>query len=669
MNAPAGCKPAQDCPDRDMLFAFSVGNLAQAMLETIADHVTHCARCEATLGELEGRPDPFVAELRQPLPPGILPEAAAPALAPVESTEAKDKRTALPNPTATEPWGCGACTDQAPGMMVPSPPAEGPPLELPGYDVQEKLGQGGMGIVYRAFDRRLQRPVAVKVMRPELACLSDARERFLREARAVAKLNHEHVVAIHGVDEAGGRPFLVMPLLSGETLATRLERERRLSPAEVIRIGREVAAGLAAAHALGLVHRDIKPANIWLAAETDKAILLDFGLARAVDGADGLTAPGMIRGTPQFMAPEQLDGKPVDGRSDLFSLGATLYQCATGRPAFPGSTFAAILNALAAHETPLPHQVNPTIPAALSELIMRLLAKDPTARPQSAQDVIKELAALGGQPTVKDGDPALAVARTRRRPSGYSATIQIAVTAALLLALIVGLTAIGGWVLLNRQGNGSRGPVPPSGTAPPLMRYRAKVDVRVERADEQGKFPLLRLHEAGALPLRKTDKFRIEGEVDPPAYLYVVWVDPGHDITPVYPWNAAKGWGSRPPMEQPVGRVSLPPNAGKRYTAPDAKSGVATMVLFARPTPLDVPDEVLRRWFEGLPDLPLPPGGEHAAVWFDNYVEVNDPDRPRTFQVVGADDPFAIWQGRLQEVLGGSAAFETAVSFARTGAK
>jgi hypothetical protein len=180
---------------------------------------------------------------------------------------------------------------------------------------------------------------------------------------------------------------------------------------------------------------------------------------------------------------------------------------------------------------------------------------------------------------------------------------------------------------------------------------------------------LLRLNEAGALPLRQTDKFRVEGRVEPAAYLYVVWVDPEHDVTPVYPWDPKLGWGSRPAKEEPVGRVSLPPNTGNRYTAPDAKDGVATMVLFASPTPLDVPDEVVRGWFEGLPDLPLPAGGEQAAVWFDDYVEVRDPDRTRTFEVVGSDDPFARWQGQLQQVLGGKAAFQTAVSFARTGGK
>jgi hypothetical protein len=196
------------------------------------------------------------------------------------------------------------------------------------------------------------------------------------------------------------------------------------------------------------------------------------------------------------------------------------------------------------------------------------------------------------------------------------------------------------------------------------------VDVLIERKDSDGKVWARRLNEPGALPLRKTDKFRLEGKVDPPAYLYVVWVDPKHDVTPVYPWNPGKGWGTRPEKEEAVNSLRLPQNPVKPYyTAQDAQPGVATMVLFARPTPLDVPDEVVKKWFEELPELPLPAGGEEAVVWFDDYVEVKDPDRPRTFQEVGADDPFARWQGQLQKVLGGKAAFQTAISFARTGRK
>jgi len=533
--------------------------------------------------------------------------------------------------------------------LLPDSETNSGPPKLGTYRIIREIGRGGMGVVLEADDEDLNRRVALKVMAPELAKDPQARARFLREARAAAAIDHENVVPIYHVGEENGVPFLVMPLLRGESLHARLERNGPLPPAEVSRLGREMAAGLAAAHARGLVHRDIKPANIWLDAETGRAKILDFGLARSADGTDGLTIPGAMPGTPAYMAPEQVDGKPADARSDLFSLGATLYQCATGQRAFAGPTLMAILKAVTAHHPPPPHQLNPTVPAPLSDLIVRLLAKDPSARPQLAREVADELATIAEKPA--------ATGRHGRR------TLWIAAAAAVLLL------AAGGWLLTHPPGQASRERQRPEeqGTAPnntPPIRFRGQVNVLVERGNQ-----LLRLSEAGALPLRKTDKFRIEGKIDPPAYLYVVWVDPGHDVTPVYPWDAGEGWGSRPAKEKAVSRVTLPPNAANRYTAPDATPGVATMVLFARPTPLDVSDEVVRGWFEKLPDLPLPAGGEQAAVWFDDYVEIKDPDRPRTFAEVGTDDPFARWQGQLQKVLGGQAAFQTAVSFARTGRK
>jgi hypothetical protein len=552
--------------------------------------------------------------------------------------------------------------------------------------VVREIGRGGMGVVLEAHDEELRRRVAVKVMAPHLLKRPDAKARFVREARAAAAIDHENVVPIYHVGEDGGVPFIVMPLLIGESLESRLSCEGRLPPAEVIQLGREVAAGLAAAHARGLVHRDIKPANIWLAGVNGSAKILDFGLARAADGTDGLTDPAAIPGTPAYLAPEQVDGKPADARSDLFSLGATLYRAATGQVAFSGPTVAAVLRAVTAHDPPPPHQVIPTVPVPLSDLIMRLLAKDPSARPLSAREVVNALAPLGEGITGGAGDRGTAVEGTSLAPTtedtraertgsgpetvpqpGHGRRVLLIVAAAVAAAL---LAVIGGWLVAHPPWGGTvPGPALDGNPDATPVRYRGQVDVLVEREDADGKVRLLRLNEPGALPLRKTDKFRVEGRVEPPAYLYVVWVDPGHDVTPIYPWDATKGWGSRPAKEEKVGRVSLPPNAGNRYTAPDAKAGVATMVLFARPTPLDVPDEEVRRWFEGLQDLPLPAGGEQAVVWFDDYVEVRDPDRPRTFGEVGSDDAFARWQGQLQQALGDRAAFQTAASFARTGGK
>src|SRR5262249_33939385 len=153
---------------------------------------------------------------------------------------------------------------------------------------------------------------------------------------------------------------------------------------------------------------------------------------------------------------------------------------------------------------------------------------------------------------------------------------------------------------------------------PKPVQYRGRVDVKVARTID-GREKLLRLNELGALPLRQKDPFVIEVEVEPPAYVYVVWVDPDHDVTPVYPWNPKQGWNTRPANEEPVGKLTLPPNTDNRYTAPKAKPGVATMVMFARSTPLDVPDAAVEKWFQELPEIELPKDGDTGAMWFENF--------------------------------------------------
>jgi serine/threonine protein kinase len=243
-----------------------------------------------------------------------------------------------------------------------------------------------MGLVYRAYEEALGREVAVKVMRPELARRPDARQRFLREARAAAALLHDHVVPIYQVGEDAGVPFIAMPLLMGESLEKRLGRERVLPVGEVVRIGLEAAEGLAAAHEKGLVHRDVKPANLWLEAPSGRVKVLDFGLARAEEPAGGaaggspqepLTQEGALLGTLGYMAPEQVYGGRAGRRSDLFSLGCVLYRMATGAQPFAGASRAAVLRATAEHHPPPARAANPEIPAWLSSLVERLLAKQP----------------------------------------------------------------------------------------------------------------------------------------------------------------------------------------------------------------------------------------------------------------------------------------------------
>jgi WD40 repeat protein len=251
-----------------------------------------------------------------------------------------------------------------------------------------------MGIVFQAEDQVLGRPVALKVMQPSAADDLVSRARFLREAKAVAAVEHDHIVTIHHVGEDGGVPFIAMPLLQGESLEARLDREGRLPVADVLRIGREVALGLGAAHQKGLIHRDIKPANIWLEGESGRVKLLDFGLARPTGGSAHLTQRGFVVGTPHYMSPEQSRGLPLDARADLFSLGSVLYVMATGRLPFEGEEMFQVLTALALDVPPPPQSLNPALPEGLGDLIMCLMSRSPEGRPESAAAVVAAIRSL-----------------------------------------------------------------------------------------------------------------------------------------------------------------------------------------------------------------------------------------------------------------------------------
>jgi WD40 repeat protein/tRNA A-37 threonylcarbamoyl transferase component Bud32 len=273
-----------------------------------------------------------------------------------------------------------------------TPPREPGTLgRLDHYDVLEVVGRGGTGVVLKARDTKLQRVVAVKVLTPRLGASGPARERFVREAQATAAVRDDHVIAIHAVSDEGPLPYLVMEYIAGVTLEGRIEQGGPLELTEVLRIGLQVARGLAAAHAQGLIHRDIKPANILLENGVQRVKITDFGLARAAAAA-GLGEHGGIAGTPRYMAPCQARGEPPSERSDLFSLGAVLYTLCTGRPPFGGDTTAAVLKSVC-EDTPRPiRATRPDLPEGLCDLIGKLLAKDPRDRFGSAREVADLLA-------------------------------------------------------------------------------------------------------------------------------------------------------------------------------------------------------------------------------------------------------------------------------------
>ena len=262
------------------------------------------------------------------------------------------------------------------------------------YRVLRLLGEGGMGLVYLAEDSLLSRPVALKVIRPEIADTPGIAQRFTREARATAAIKHDHIVTIYQVGQERGVPFLAMEYLKGMSLAQWLDRGHNPSVEVVLRIGREIATGLSVAHRHSLIHRDIKPANIWLEAPSGRVKILDFGMARSQREDIEITQTGAVMGTPAYMAPEQARGEPAGARADLFGLGCILYRLCTLRLPFEGDSVMAVLTSIWTQTPPAPRDLNDRIPARLNHLILRLLHKTPEARPVSAEAVVKELKSI-----------------------------------------------------------------------------------------------------------------------------------------------------------------------------------------------------------------------------------------------------------------------------------
>ncbi len=319
-----------------------------------------------------------------------------------------------------------------------------PGTRLGPYEILATIGAGGMGEVYRAKDTRLERTVAVKVLPPQMAASPENRQRFEREAKTISQLSHPHICAIYDVGREGDTEYLVMELLEGETLSDRLAKGP-LPLEQTLRYGTEIADALDKAHRQGIVHRDLKPGNAMLTKSGVK--LLDFGLAKAmapaqpqssltssptVAGAPNVTQEGTILGTFQYMAPEQLEGKEADARTDIFAFGAVLYEMATGRPAFTGPSRASLISAIMTSQPPTISKVEPMTPPGLEHIVQRCLAKGPDDRWQSAGDVSGELRWLASAPS------SVAPAIPARSRNG----LFIAIAAFLLVAALLAIFAL-----------------------------------------------------------------------------------------------------------------------------------------------------------------------------------------------------------------------------------
>jgi WD40 repeat protein/serine/threonine protein kinase len=351
------------------------------------------------------------------------------------------------------------------------------------YEVLEVVGHGGTGIVLKARDTKLQRIVAIKALVPRLAASGAARRRFVHEAQAAAAVRDDNVVAIYAVSEDGPVPYLVMEYICGQTLEQRVRQGKAPELKEILRLGMQLAAGLAAAHAQGLVHRDIKPANILLENSVQRVKIADFGLARVAADADPAAA-GALAGTPQYMSPEQARGEPTDHRTDLFSLGSVLYTLCTGRPPFQDDSTTGVLERVRA-DAPRPVcEINPGMPEWLGGLIARLHAREASARPASAREIAellgKELALLQQppltpSPSVPLEDPVLAASRAPGKSPSRRPTVALCVVG--VLAALAALAAVLAW--WQRGGSESRegGDTPrgKSGPAEPLEFRREDI--------------------------------------------------------------------------------------------------------------------------------------------------------------------------------------------------
>ncbi|MBA4032588.1 MAG: hypothetical protein C0478_17110 [Planctomyces sp.] len=394
------------CPSIEQLRQVMLGTLDSQQQEVCVCHLDHCEACQQALEKLAtgdcalGRK---MGRICQHVDQAVPESGSAywPALREVEVDLAETfvpGISPLQNPLSGLAGGSstnGSTSNFShPGrselkLDFLSPPVDPAYLgRMSHFDISRVIGRGGMGVVLEAFDTHLQRAVAIKVLDPELASNETARLRFCREARAAAAITHEHVVSLHHVEksENGDLPFLVMQLVQGTTLEARIAKEHKLPVREIVRIGMQVAAGLAAAHAEGLIHRDVKPGNILLEGPSGRVKLTDFGLARCVEDVK-LTQTGFVTGTPLYMAPEQALGEEVDERSDLFSLGAVMYEMSTGVPPFSGTTPLAILRKITEENARPISQLNADIPSWLVELIGNLLKRNRNDRYSSAAEV------------------------------------------------------------------------------------------------------------------------------------------------------------------------------------------------------------------------------------------------------------------------------------------
>jgi serine/threonine protein kinase len=417
------------CPTPEQLAAALRGHQPGGADAELAAHLGDCPACQAQLESLAGGSGWVTARAKAHAASTPTTSASL-----HQAMRALESRSEVAGPEVLSPVKLDflQLSDQ-PGVLGRFGP----------YEVIAHVASGGMGIVLKARDPALNRIVALKILPPVLAANSLARARFIREARAAAAVVHDHVVPIYAVDEFAGLPYLVMQFVQGRTLSERIRAQGPLRLEEILRIGAQTAAGLAAAHAQGLIHRDVKPGNILLENSVERVKITDFGLARATDDSS-LTREGYIAGTPEYMSPEQARNEPVDQRADLFSFGCVLYEMATGVSPFRAEKPLVAMRRVCDEEPPPAHLLIPKIPEWLGQFIGRLMAKTASSRPQTAAKVAAQLEWWLAQSQRSPALPALSIAprprdilQNGRRSRMALALVAVAIPVLLAIAWLM----------------------------------------------------------------------------------------------------------------------------------------------------------------------------------------------------------------------------------------
>jgi serine/threonine protein kinase len=553
-------------------------------------------------------------------------------------TDSSTSTSASPNPDSTQ--------DDRPSEL-----SQPPRITVPGYEVLAELGRGGMGTVYLARQLKPKRLVALKVLRADRPLNLDHQRRALDEADAIARLQHPHIVQIWEIGEwrpQGGdlpQPYLALEYMSGGSLASVLQRQGALEPAEAARLVRVLAHAVHAAHQAGVVHRDLKPANVLLApavSGSDDSFAFgfpkvnDFGLARLLDNEQRHTLDGQVLGSPPYMAPEQAEGQPdVGPAADVWALGVILYECLTGKQPFKGKSTLATLDLVRSSPPPPLRTPHGEVPAALEPICLRCLRKDPADRYPSAAALADALSGFLAGETISARPEDMVPPRPdgHRRPWLIAAAALVLVAgAALALTLSPRIheqpKATDAGPLTERAQ-----PQAPAPAAAPALK--GSIDIIVYESAVPGPDDFkpsktrqgLRLHERQALPLRPNDWIRIEAEVNHSAYLYVVWIDTDGKVTPLWPWEQSD-WARLPAKQTPRDRLTLPDLVKGEAIMPlsGGPPGIESLLLLARETPLTAAEnaEIMQILARPLARRPMTRVETEFAVWLANGERATD---------------------------------------------